>query len=355
MENGDIAFDVEESGLHLLDLINEILDMAKIETGTASLKLSEVKVAELCDSCLDLVAPQAARKAIKLSFINSTSNLPLLHADETRLRQILINLLGNAIKFTPDGGKVSLGVERLSNNTTSSSDETLRFVVSDNGIGIEHSLIETLFQPFVQVDNSLSRNFPGSGLGLSLVKQFVELHSGTISVESEPGKGSRFIVELPYQKQEANADAESNTTPPRSANNVPEHEKTDSDVLPLILLAEDNDHVAMAIAPFLEASNFRVVRAVNGAVAVELAQEHKPDLIVMDIQMPVMDGLEAIRQIRSSAELRDTPIIALSGFAMPKDSDRCLEAGANTFLSKPCKMPVMIAKIRQLIASRTAN
>ena len=350
---------VEESGLHLLDLINEILDMAKIETGTTSLRLSNVKVAELCDSCLDLVAPQAARKAIKLSFIKSTYNLPLLIADETRLRQILINLLGNALKFTPEGGTVSLEVERLSNQATSSSDETLRFVVADNGIGIECKHIDTLFQPFVQVDNSFSRNFPGSGLGLSLVKQFVELHSGTISVESEPGKGSQFIVELPYLKQGADADQkageEANTTPPRNNANATGHEETGSDVLPLILLAEDNDHVAMAIAPFLEASDFRVVRAVNGAVAVELASEHKPDLILMDIQMPVMDGLEAIRQIRSSVELQDTPIIALSGFAMPEDSDRCLEVGANTFLSKPCKMPVMISKIRQLISSRTAN
>ena len=207
----------------------------------------------------------------------------------------------------------------------------------------------------MQVDNSLSRNFPGSGLGLSLVKQFVELHSGTVAVESEPGKGSRFIVELPYLKQDAKADQEANTTPSSNNANVTGHEKTGSDVLPLILLAEDNDHVAMAIAPFLEASNFRVVRAVNGAFAVELAQEHKPDLILMDIQMPVMDGLEAIRQIRSSVEVQDTPIIALSGFAMPQDSDRCLQAGANTFLSKPCKMPVMIAKIRQLISSRTVN
>ena len=254
---------------------------------------------------------------------------------------------------------MSLEVERLSNKATSSSDETLRFVVSDNGIGIERIHIDTLFQPFVQVDNSLSRNFSGSGLGLSLVKQFVELHSGTVSVESEPGKGSQFIVELPYLKQGADADQkadqEANTPSPQNNADVAGHEKTGSEVMPLILLAEDNDHVAGAVAPFLKASDFRVVRAVNGAVAVELAQEHNPDLILMDIQMPVMDGLEATRQIRSTAELQDIPIIALSGFAMPEDSDRCLEAGANTFLSKPCKMPVMISKIRQLISSRTAN
>jgi len=123
-------------------------------------------------------------------------------------------------------------------------------------------------------------------------------------------------------------------------------------VLPLVLLAEDNDHVAMALIPILEMSGFRVLRAVDGKAAVQSTREHSPDLILMDVQMPVMDGLEAIRQIRSLAEFRATPIIALSGFAMPKDSNSCIEAGADMFLSKPFKMPDLISKIRRLISSR---
>ena len=123
--------------------------------------------------------------------------------------------------------------------------------------------------------------------------------------------------------------------------------------MPLILLAEDNDHVAMAFTPFLERSGFRVVRAVNGKQAVESTLELSPDLILMDVQMPVLDGLEAIRQIRSHSQFNSVPIIALSGFAMSEDSDRCIEAGADAFISKPCKMPELISTIRGLISSRT--
>ena len=341
---------VEESSMHLLELINEILDLAKIETGNSSLNLSNVNVAELCKSCLDLVSPQATQKQIKLS-LNADWNLQLLRADKTRLRQILINLLGNAIKFTPDGGEVKLEIEELPAKATASVKETLRFIVSDNGIGIEPSRIDSVFEPFVQVDSSFSRKYPGTGLGLSLVKRFVELHSGTVTVQSEPGKGSRFTVDLPFAK-ESQSGYQADTMAPADSHVT---EKADSDLLPQILFAEDNDHVAMAITPILEASGFDVLRAINGKVAVKLAKEHSLDLILMDVQMPVMDGLEAIRQIRSLPDFADTPIIALSGFAMPEDSSRCIEAGANSFVTKPCKMPELISKIRQVLSSCETN
>ena len=162
---------VEESGLHLLELINEILDLAKIETGNSSLNFSNVNVARICKTSLDLVSPQATQKQIKLSF-NADWNLPALQADKMRLRQILINLLGNAIKFTPEGGEVKLEVEKVSvvgNSSPSSGDEpaneVLRFTVSDSGIGIEPQSIDSLFQPFFQLDSSLSREYSGTGLG----------------------------------------------------------------------------------------------------------------------------------------------------------------------------------------------
>lgn len=338
---------VEDSGLHLLELINEILDLAKIETGNSTLNLSNVDVPQLCKSCLDLVSPEATQKRIQLSF-NAAWNLPPLQADKTRLRQILLNLLGNAIKFTPRGGEVGLAVEQLSTGSTSSRVQALRFIVSDNGIGIEPNHIDSLYQPFVQIDSSLSRKYPGTGLGLALVKRFVELHMGTISVQSEPGKGSRFIVDLPYSQQESQSLSELDDQPSEISPNFPTPQKADSHEMPLILMAEDNDHVATAIGPILEVSGFRVIRAVDGKDAVQSTQEHSPDLILMDIQMPVIDGLEAIRQIRSLAKFAQTPIIALSGFAMPDDSNRCIEAGADMFLSKPCKIPELISKIRQL-------
>ena len=346
---------VEESGLHLLNLINEILDLSKIETGQISLNLSAINVDQLCKSCLELVSSQATAKQIKLSF-NAQWELPALQADETRLRQILLNLLGNAIKFTPDRGEVSLAVENLAGKDSSNCKNALRFTVADNGIGISPDQVETLFQPFVQVDNSFTREYSGSGLGLSLVKRYVELHSGSISVESESGKGSRFTVDLPIFNLDSQLKNEPYENPPVEAlgcNNSVDLDRSDSEHVPLILLAEDNDHVAAAFVAILEASGFRVSRVVNGQQAVESTLELTPDLILMDVQMPVVDGLEAIRQIRSHADFSDVPIIALTGFAMAEDADRCIEAGADTFISKPCKMSDLISSIRQLVSVRT--
>ena len=346
---------VEKSGLHLLNLINEILDLSKIETGEVSLNLSKVNVAQLCKSCLELVSPEASRKKIKLSF-NAQWDLPPVQADETRLRQILLNLLDNSVKFTPDGGEVSLTVENLPGKGNSDRKDSLRFTIADNGIGIDLDQNDTLFQPFVQVDNSLSRKYAGSGLGLSLVKRFVELHSGSIGVESELGKGSRFTVDLPFSNLNSEVETASDENPSaesREFSNPDDSNRSDSEHMPLILLAEDNDDVAMAFTPILEISGYRVARAINGKQAVESTLEMSPELILMDIQMPVLDGLEAIRQIRSHSQFNSLPIIALSGFAMAEDSDRCIEAGADAFISKPCKMPELISTIRQFISSRT--
>ena len=345
---------VEESGLHLLNLINEILDLSKIETGEVSLSLSKVNVDQLCRSCLEIVSLQATRKQIKLSF-NAEWDLPAMQADETRLRQILLNLLGNAVKFTPEGGEVSLTVENLLGKENSDRKDLLRFAVTDNGIGIAPDQIATLFQPFVQVDNSFSRKFAGSGLGLSLVKRYVELHSGAVSVESEPGKGSRFKVDLPLSNPDSqceNAPNENPSTESPESSSPDDSDRSDSEHKPLILLAEDNDHVAMAFIPILEMSGFRVARAVNGKQAVDSTLELSPELILMDIQMPVLDGLEAIRRIRTHSQFNDLPIIALTGFAMAEDSDRCIESGADAFISKPCKMPKLISTICGLISSK---
>jgi len=345
---------VEESGLHLLNLINEILDLTKIETGIISLNLSTVNVDQLCKSCLELVSPQANRKQITLSF-NAEWDLAAVKADETRLRQILLNLLGNAIKFTPDGGKVSLTVQNLKSKENSHCKDSLRFTVADNGIGFDPDQIDTLFEPFVQLDSSLSRKYGGSGLGLSLVKRHVELHSGAINVESELGEGYRFTVDLPCSNLDSRFENELNENPiaeSREISNFYNSDRSDSKHLPLILLAEDNDYVAMAIVPILEISGFRVLRVNNGKQAVESTRELTPELILMDVQMPVVDGLEAIRLIRSHSQFNDLPIVALTGFAMTEDSVRCIQAGADTFISKPCKMPELISTIRQLISSR---
>ena len=342
---------IEDSGLHLLNLINEILDLAKIETGNTLLNYSTIDVSQLSKSCLDLVSPEANRKRIRMS-VDMPWKLPALRADKTRLRQILINLLGNALKFTPEGGEVQLKVEELSGDVTSLHGEVLRFTVTDNGIGIEPDRVDSIFEAFIQADGSFSRKYPGSGLGLALVKRFVELHSGIIDVQSEPGKGSQFTVDLPYVKELPAFNEVPNIQPAIPVAQPGDGiapDNADSCEMPTILLAEDNDHVALAVTSILEASSFRVFRAVNGENAIELALAHLPDLILMDVQMPVMDGLEAIRRIRSNNDLAGKPIFALSGFAMEADSARCIEAGADLFLSKPFEMPHLISEIRKRI------
>ena len=352
---------VEQSSEHLLDLINEVLDLAKIESGKSELDLSAIQVSNLCKSCLNLVAPHAKQKQIKLS-METSQDLPILTADEKRIRQVLINLLSNAVKFTPEGGKVELKVEALPTHTSDAAMESLRFSVLDTGIGINPDQLEAMFDPFVQVDSSLTRQHGGTGLGLSLVKKLTELHGGKVGVTSEPNCGSCFIVDLPLatagsakeQKNQTGITNAVETTEVAENSNVVSHATAnpsvdDSDDFPLILVAEDNDLVAQSVIPTLEYSNFRVLRAANGKLAVDMALEHSPDLILMDIQMPVMDGFEAARQIRAISELSQTPIIAVSGFARSEDSRRSIESGMDLFLVKPVRIKDLVKSINSLL------
>ena len=341
---------VEQSSMHLLDLINEILDLAKIESGQLELDLSAIQVSKLCESCLNLVAPQAKQKQIELSL--EASDLPTLDADAKRIRQVLINLLSNAVKFTPQGGKVKLEVKTLSASTSGLTSEVLRFSVSDTGIGIKADQLDAMFDPFVQVDSSLTRRHGGTGLGLSLVKQLVELHGGKVGVTSEIDRGSCFTVDLPIDSERLVLPAKPNASLTGSAIKRSDvaAQIGDANYQPLILMAEDNDMVAQSMIPILEFCNFRVLRAENGKIAVEMAREHNPDLILMDIQMPKMDGFEATRQIRGTAEIARLPIIALSGFARPEDSKRAIEAGMDLFMGKPLCIKELIANINSILS-----
>jgi len=333
---------VEQSGLHLLELIDEVLDLAKIEAEQMNLELSKVNLLHLCESSFQLVSRLAEQKNIQLN-LNVPWNLPEFQADEKRLRQVLINLLSNAVKFTPEAGRVDVEA-RLFQPVDQSPDQTLRISVTDTGIGIDEERQADLFQPFVQVESALNRNYPGTGLGLALVKKFVELHGGGIKVKSELGAGSCFTVELPFHAPSvAQKRRLKNSSLPSSDEVGIEH--FDSGGLK-VLLAEDNEHVSKAVSCFLKAANIQVLRAIDGEEAVGIACDQLPDVILMDIQMPGLDGLEAIKQIRADSNLKDTPIIAMTGLAMPKDRERCLQAGADLFMSKPCRMSELLRNIQ---------
>jgi signal transduction histidine kinase len=322
------AYNVGESGRHLLSLINDILDLSKVEAGKIELDIRPVSIDSVCQASLRLVKQLAHKKQLNVS-TKFNNTVTILQADERRLKQILVNLLSNAIKFTHEGDSIGLEVEE------DASEHIVRFTVWDTGIGITKEDMTRLFKPFVQLDSSLSRQYAGTGLGLSLVSRMVELHGGGVSVESEAGHGSRFTVSLPYFKPTAltGSDEESKPEPVDKQKMAVAKEPRAKE--PLILLADDNEDNIIMLLDFLQAQQYQITIARSGREAIERAREEKPDVILMDIQMPGMDGLEATRRLRADANLATVPVIALTALAMPGDRERCLEAGANEYLSKP--------------------
>ncbi len=325
---------IDTSGRHLLSLINDILDLAKIEAGKLEVHPEIITVNEVCQSSLAFVKELAIKKELALRSMIEPG-ITTLRADPRRLKQILINLLSNAVKFTPAKGGILLEV------SSDAEKKCLNFSVSDTGIGISAQDINRLFTPFTQVDGSLTRQHEGSGLGLVLVKQLAEMHGGSVSVVSEPGQGSCFTVSMPWQP---------GITMPTPASSKPR--KTDESQennngaattgsLGTILLAEDNEINSMTISDFLTNLGYQLVLAENGLEALSKAEETNPDVILMDIQMPGIDGFEATRRLRASPRFASTPIIALTALAMAGDRERCLEAGMNEYLSKPFSLTAL--------------
>jgi PAS domain S-box-containing protein len=337
---------IESSGTHLLSLINDILDLSKIESGQMELDCTPTAIDLLCQSSIDFIKQQAFKKQIHVS-VNVPSHLSAITIDERRIRQVLINLLNNAVKFTPKGGRIALEVSVLQPTDLPSSQVYLRFAVKDNGIGISQENISKLFQPFIQIDSALNRQYEGTGLGLALTKQIVELHGGRVGLTSELGMGSCFTIDLPYQ-----------STVPLLPSTLPVTEFYSNDgnsiarqkSSPLILLAEDNEANISTICSYLTAKGYRIEVAKDGLEAIDRAETLVPNLILMDIQMPNMNGLDAIQRIREIPTLVNTPIIALTALAMEGDRSRCLAAGATDYMSKPVKLKQLVECIQSYIA-----
>ncbi|NEP77226.1 MAG: response regulator [Okeania sp. SIO3B3] len=340
---------IESSGNHLLELINDILDVAKIESGKLKLNYTVTTVSSLCEASLAFIQRLAEKKNIRLE-MKLPQNLPKLVVDERRIRQVLINLLNNAVKFTPDGGCISLEVQinrQHLDPEAANSQNFLKIVVRDNGIGIAPQDLNKLFKPFVQIDSSLNRHYQGSGLGLALVKRIVERHGGQVGVKSEVGVGSCFTIDLPYTMTKDTCD-ELKVDPETWTTLDPYLPQTS----PLIMLAEDNKVSISTVTSYLKAKGYRIVLAKNGEEAVTFAQSENPDLILMDISMPKIDGLEAMNQIRRIPKLVDVPIVALTALAMVGDRERCLAAGANDYLSKPVKLRQLATTIQKLLNTK---
>jgi signal transduction histidine kinase/ActR/RegA family two-component response regulator len=355
---------IEKSGQHLLQLINDILDLSKIEAGKVELELASVSIQRLCNECLKMIQPRADKKRIALS-LELDYRLKQALLDERRVSQMLINLLSNAVKFTPEEGTVKLrgrlayGSQlkqefRPDRSPVNSSTPYLCLEVIDSGIGIPKDKLHLLFRPFQQVDSSLARRHEGTGLGLVLTKRVAELHGGTVSVESQENTGSTFRVWLPLTEMRSSLAAD--TT-------VGNSQKQGSFVLknePLkdakrILVVEDQPFNQALISEVLELEGYAVELIDDGKTLLEtlrspsVTPQSLPHLILMDIQLPDVDGFELIRQLKAHSIWKRVPVIAVTALAMAGDRDRCLEAGADEYLSKPLDLEKVITTVRSLV------
>jgi len=337
---------LKDSGHHLLALINDILDLSKIEADKLTLNINSVLVHNICQTSLSMMTEAAYKKRIQLAMIFDYA-VETIQTDGRRLTQILVNLLNNAIKFTQEGGSIQLEIKGDIEN------DVVQFSVQDTGIGIPQEEIEHIFEAFVQLDGAFSRMYEGTGLGLSLVYRLTEILGGSLSVSSELGKGSLFTILLPWhcpEREDKSAPSETQPdeqeTEPKSlaANANPPHSSR------VILLAEDQETNLNFISDYLLTRlGYQIITARNGKEAIKQARTQHPDIILMDIQMPVMNGLIAIQQIRAETDIATIPIIALTALAMPGDRESCLEAGANEYLSKPVNMKKLVASIEEMI------
>ena len=328
---------ISESGNHLLSLINDILDLAKIEAGQIVLNINEVDLKQVCQASLRMINELAHKKNQQVT-LEIDDEIDPVWVDERRLKQVLVNLLSNAVKFTPENGKLGLEVQ------ADKEEKRIMLTVWDNGIGISESDLTRLFRPFVQLDSGLAREVTGTGLGLVLVAQMVRLHGGSIAVESQLGQGSRFTAVLPWEPALA-TDTMLRLKSTGKFRAIKPNEKA----RPIILLVEDTKEVTMMMVDYLEMAGYEIITAADGASGIEQAKAKHPALILMDIQMPGMDGLEATRRLRTDPNFRTTPIIALTALAMQGDRERCLAAGATDYLAKPVSLKKLVQMIEEYL------
>ena len=455
---------VEDSGRHLLELINDILDVSKIEAGKFELEMNTCSLGELCQSSIHLTKGMAGKKRQNVNFTMSPASITI-NADARRLKQVLVNLLSNAVKFTPESG--SLGLEVTENE----SENIVYISVWDNGIGISPDDIKKLFQPFVQLDSSLSRQQTGTGLGLTLVQRLVEMHGGSIEIQSVPGQGSRFTVALPCLPTDSITEAVESTFQSKfhyaliiedeamdaghlarycralginpilhstgkdaleraveahpnvifldihlpdvsgwdvlaqlKANPETQHipvvitsvddEKQKAHELKAdgylvkffavselrtaladiqksisisevsnapsdrptatVIIVDDNQINIETVVDYLSSKNFNVVSSQSGVDFLSRVPQLHPDIVLMDIQMPELDGLETIRRLRSMSDQRlaSLPVVALTALAMPGDRELCIEAGADEYVTKPFRLKEIHALITQMLEDK---
>ena len=336
-EQKDQVETARRCGQSLLTILNDILDLSKIEAGKMALEKVPFNLRTVAEECVKSYAGQAEQKGIRLQFAADEAELVNVQGDPTRVRQILGNLVSNAVKFTERGAvRVQLATAHLSTGKLAA---TLR--VSDTGPGIPLEKLPAIFEKFSQAEPSVTRRFGGTGLGLAIARRLVELHGGEIQVESEVGKGSVFSVMISFTQAEAPVVEVPVPGPAATPYRAPATER--------LLLVEDNLVNQKVFLAILRKKGYNIDIANDGREAIaKLESALTPyDLVLMDVQMPIMDGLEATRLIRGNPRWSGLPIIAMTAHAMNGDRERCLEAGMTAYLSKPVQPAQLSAAVER--------
>ena len=336
LENVD---EIVKAGNHLLELINEVLDLARIEAGRIDLSIKTVVVSKVLVESIQLITPLAKKRGIEIGLIFDDDEISLkelidknntVRADYTRLKQTLLNLLSNAVKYNRENGKLIIACRCIDQHQT-------RISITDTGAGLTQKQQSQLFKAFNRLEAG-NTEIEGTGIGLVITKNIVELMGGNIGVESQPGAGSTFWIELPidtpYQAETIQADNDENISP--EVVDSPKHEHT-------VLYIEDNPANLRLVAQLLgRRPNIHMWSAHEPRLGLELAQAHKPNLILLDINLPGMDGFEVLKNLRQSEEMRDTPVIAVSANAIPEDIKKGLDAGFDNYITKPINVKALL-------------
>ncbi|OAN44815.1 hybrid sensor histidine kinase/response regulator [Paramagnetospirillum marisnigri] len=335
-EQRDQVETAQSSARSLLAILNDVLDFSKLEAGQLKIEATDFNLTRLVDECLALLRPGAQEKGLHLEGWIDAAVPREVVGDPTRLRQVLSNLIGNAIKFTAHGG-VSL---RVSLGDDGASLALLRFEVTDTGIGIAPEAAAGLFAEFVQADSSISRRYGGTGLGLSICKRLVEAMGGEIGLDSQPGRGSSFHFTV-------RVGLASVASRPHAVEETPQTEQLS------VLLAEDNPVNQKLTTTLLRRWGHRVTLATNGAEAIDRLLGEDFDVVLMDVHMPGIDGLEATRRIRAmGGPMASVPVIAMTADVLDGDDDKCRAAGMDAYVSKPVEPPRLLEALARVASAR---
>jgi len=325
-----------KGGQHLLELINEVLDLARIEAGKMEMSIEDVSIRNVLDECLSLVHTMAENHGIEITVAEGLNNSVMIRADYTRSRQALLNLISNAIKYNCKNGKIAIGFDETSIGM-------LRISVADTGEGIPKDMLAELFQPFSRL-GAENTEIEGTGIGLVITKQIIENMSGRINVESEVGKGTTFSIELPLSESEHALDTKLQMT---EWGDTPQRL---TDVNGTILYVEDNPANLSLMEMVVERiKGLTMISAHNAELGLELAVNNKPEMIILDINLPGMDGFAALKKLQEMDATKDIPVIALSANAMSKDIQKGVDAGFKQYLTKPIKIDEVAIAIHATI------